>query len=129
MKTAEDYNRDAFYDELNISNVDIQDTKRACGSSKRTSDNDDRPALLSLKIGFLKGSRAVQPQPKIEMAGLKDEECRTKFRQRVYIHVLARTRKKLRDAESFTKCTQDVANETLPGLLPREKFPFEPAKT
>ncbi|KAK6761224.1 hypothetical protein RB195_022332 [Necator americanus] len=40
------------------------------------------------------------------MAGLKNEECRTKFRQRVSIHVEVRTRKKLSDADSFTTSTK-----------------------
>ncbi|KAK6762063.1 hypothetical protein RB195_022963 [Necator americanus] len=63
------------------------------------------------------------------MAGLKDDECRTKFRQRVSIHVGVRTRKKLSDADSFTKCIQDAARETLPVLLPRKKFVFASAET
>ncbi|KAK6741757.1 hypothetical protein RB195_009555 [Necator americanus] len=63
------------------------------------------------------------------MAGLKDDECRTKFRQRVSIHVGVRTRKKLSDTDSFTKCFQDAARETLPVLLPRKKFAFASAET
>ncbi|KAK6734694.1 hypothetical protein RB195_018094 [Necator americanus] len=51
------------------------------------------------------------------------------FRQRVSIHVGVRTRKKLSDAASFTKCIQDAARETLPVLLPRKKFAFASAKT
>ncbi|KAK6744247.1 hypothetical protein RB195_011135 [Necator americanus] len=47
------------------------------------------------------------------MASLKDEECRSKFRQRVSIHVGVRTWKKLCDAESFTKCIQDAEKKTL----------------
>ncbi|KAK6760388.1 hypothetical protein RB195_021743 [Necator americanus] len=45
------------------------------------------------------------------MAGLKNEECRTNFRQ-----------------DSFTKCIQDAAGETLPALLPRKKFAFASAE-
>ncbi|KAK6734129.1 hypothetical protein RB195_017730 [Necator americanus] len=63
------------------------------------------------------------------MAGLKDDECRTKFRQRVSIHVGVQTRKKLSDADSFTKCVQDAARETFPVLLPRKKFAFASAET
>ncbi|KAK6748757.1 hypothetical protein RB195_001405 [Necator americanus] len=63
------------------------------------------------------------------MAGLKDDECRRKFRQRVSIHVGVRTRKKLSDADSFTKCIQDATRETLPVLLPRKKFAFASAET
>ncbi|KAK6763441.1 hypothetical protein RB195_023947 [Necator americanus] len=63
------------------------------------------------------------------MAGLKDDECRRKFRQRVSIHVGVWTRKKLSDADSSTKCIQDAARETLPVLLPRKKFAFAPAET
>ncbi|KAK6764228.1 hypothetical protein RB195_024515 [Necator americanus] len=63
------------------------------------------------------------------MAGLKDDECRTKFCQHVSIHVEIRTRKKLSDADSFTKCIQDAARETLPVLLPRKKFAFASAET
>ncbi|KAK6764781.1 hypothetical protein RB195_024923 [Necator americanus] len=82
-------------------------------------DSDHRP-VLSLEIRFHKRNRGVPLQPKIDMAGLKDDECRTKFRQRVSIHVGVRTRKKLSDADSFTKCIQDAARETLPVLLPRK---------
>ncbi|KAK6766308.1 hypothetical protein RB195_025917 [Necator americanus] len=47
-------------------------------------DTDHRPDILSFKIRFHKRNRGVPPQPKIDMAGLKDDECRRKFRQRVY---------------------------------------------
>ncbi|KAK6759312.1 hypothetical protein RB195_021107 [Necator americanus] len=63
------------------------------------------------------------------MASLKDDECRTKFRQRVSIHVGVRTKKKLSDADSFTNCIQDAARETLPVLLPRKKFAFASPET
>ncbi|KAK6743853.1 hypothetical protein RB195_010886 [Necator americanus] len=55
---------------------------------------------LGFKICFHKRNRGVPLQPKIEMAGLKDEECRTKFRQRVSVHVGVRNRKKLSDFPS-----------------------------
>ncbi|KAK6742012.1 hypothetical protein RB195_009715 [Necator americanus] len=92
-------------------------------------DSDHRPVLLSFKIRFNKRNRGVPLQPKIGMAGLKDDECRRKFRQRVSIHVGVRTRKKLSDADSFTKCIQDAAREMLPVLLPRKKFAFSSAET
>ncbi|KAK6752126.1 hypothetical protein RB195_003505 [Necator americanus] len=59
----------------------------------------------------------------------EDDECRTKFRQRVPIHVAVRTRMKLSDALSFTKRIQDAVNETLRALLPRKKFAFASAET
>ncbi|KAK6728222.1 hypothetical protein RB195_005707 [Necator americanus] len=92
-------------------------------------DSDHRPILLSFKIRFHKRNRGVPLQTKIDMAGLKDDECRRKFRQRVSIHTGVRTRKKLSDADSFTKCIQDAARETLPVLLPRKKFAFASAET
>ncbi|KAK6735871.1 hypothetical protein RB195_018869 [Necator americanus] len=92
-------------------------------------DSHHRPVLLSFKIRFHKRNRGVPLQPKIDMAGLKDDECRTKFRQRVSIHVGVRTRKKLSDADSFTRCIQDAARETLPVLLPRKKFAFPSSET
>ncbi|KAK6754997.1 hypothetical protein RB195_013768 [Necator americanus] len=92
-------------------------------------DSDHHPVLLSFKIRFHKRNRGVPVQPKIDMAGLKDDECRTKFRQRVSIHVGVRTRKKLSDADSFTMCIQDAARETLPVLLPQKKFAFASAET
>ncbi|KAK6727327.1 hypothetical protein RB195_005179 [Necator americanus] len=45
-------------------------------------DSDHRPVLLSFKIRLNKRNRGVPLQPKIDTAGLKDDECRTKFRQR-----------------------------------------------
>ncbi|KAK6762482.1 hypothetical protein RB195_023271 [Necator americanus] len=92
-------------------------------------DSDYRPNLLSFKIRFHKRNRGVPLQPKIDMAGLKDGECRTKFRQCVSIHVGVRTRKKFSDADSFIKSIQDAARETLPVLLPRKKFAFAFAET
>ncbi|KAK6748093.1 hypothetical protein RB195_000989 [Necator americanus] len=75
--------------------------------------SDHRPVHLSLKIRFHKRNRGVLLQPKINMADLKDEECRKKSRQRVSIHVGVRTRKKLSDADFFKKSIQDAAKETL----------------
>ncbi|KAK6735976.1 hypothetical protein RB195_018940 [Necator americanus] len=92
-------------------------------------DSDHRPVLLSFKIRFHKRNRGVSLQPKIDMTGLKDDECRRKFRQRVSIHVGVRTRKKLCDADSFTNCIQDAARETLPVPLPWKKFAFASAET
>ncbi|KAK6761942.1 hypothetical protein RB195_022876 [Necator americanus] len=63
------------------------------------------------------------------MAGLKDEECRTNFRQRVSIHVGVRTRKKLCDADFFTKCIKEAANETVPVQMLQKKFAFASAET
>ncbi|KAK6761689.1 hypothetical protein RB195_022681 [Necator americanus] len=92
-------------------------------------DSDHRPVLLSFKIRSHKRNRGVPLQPKINMADLKDNECRTKFRQRVSIDVGVRTKKKLNDTDCFTKCIQDAARETLPVLLPRKKFAFVSAET
>ncbi|KAK6749772.1 hypothetical protein RB195_002027 [Necator americanus] len=92
-------------------------------------DSDHRSVLLSFKIRFHKRNRGDPLQPKIDMAGLKDDECRRKFPQRVSIPCGARTRKKLSDADSFTKCIQDAARETLPVLLPWKKFALAPAET
>ncbi|KAK6762511.1 hypothetical protein RB195_023293 [Necator americanus] len=69
-------------------------------------DSDHRPVLISFKIRFHKRNREVPLQPKIDMAGLKDDECRTKFRQRVSIYVGVRTRKKLSDADSFANASR-----------------------
>ncbi|KAK6736430.1 hypothetical protein RB195_019236 [Necator americanus] len=92
-------------------------------------DSDHRPLLLSFKIRFHRRNRGVPLQPKIDMAGLKDDECRSKFRQHVSIHVEVRTRKKLNDADSFIKCILDAARETLPVLLQRKKFAFASVET
>ncbi|KAK6765154.1 hypothetical protein RB195_025190 [Necator americanus] len=83
-------------------------------------DTGHRPVLLSFKIRFHKRNRDPL-QLKIDVAGLKDEECRTELRQRVSIHVGVRTKKKLSDGDSFTKCIQDAARETLPVLLPQKR--------
>ncbi|KAK6760649.1 hypothetical protein RB195_021925 [Necator americanus] len=91
-------------------------------------DSDHRPVLLSFKIRFHKRNRGVPLQPKIGMAGLKDEECRTKFRQCVSLHAEVRTRKKLSDADHFTKCIQEAARETFPVLLPWRSLPLHPLK-
>ncbi|KAK6763411.1 hypothetical protein RB195_023927 [Necator americanus] len=92
-------------------------------------DSDHRPVLLSFKIRFHKRNGGVPLQPKIDMVGLKDDECRRKFRQHLSVHVGVRNRKKLSDADSFIKCIQDAARKTLPVLLPRKKFAFASAET
>ncbi|KAK6741452.1 hypothetical protein RB195_009361 [Necator americanus] len=83
------------------------------------SDMRKSRAVWDVAIEFFSASRY----------GLKDDECRTKFRQRVSIHVGGRARKKPSDADSFTKCIQDAARETLPVLLPRKRFAFASAET
>ncbi|KAK6761806.1 hypothetical protein RB195_022769 [Necator americanus] len=142
--TAEENSKDVFYDELNslMSKIPSQQLDYVLARNIPQSDirksravldvafySDHRPVLLSFKIRFHKRNRGVPLQPKIDMAGLKDDESRTKFRQRVSIHVGVRTRKKLSDADSFTKNIQDAARETLPVLLPRKKFAFASAET
>ncbi|KAK6734569.1 hypothetical protein RB195_018015 [Necator americanus] len=110
-------------------NISQSDTRKSRAVWDVAFDSDHHPVLLSFKIRFHKRNRGVPLQPKIDMAGLKDDECRRKFRQRVSIHVGVRTRKKLSDADSFTKCIQDAAMETLPVLLQRKKFAFASAET
>ncbi|KAK6742282.1 hypothetical protein RB195_009878 [Necator americanus] len=67
-------------------------------------DSDHHPVLLSLKIRFHKRNRGVFLQPKIDMAGLKDDECKTNFRQR--------------------RCKRNA-----PGVLSRKKFAFASTET
>ncbi|KAK6764942.1 hypothetical protein RB195_025036 [Necator americanus] len=99
-------------------NIPQSDIRKSRTVWNVTFDSDHRPVLLSFKIRFNKRNRGHALQPKIDVAGLKGEDCRTKFRQRVSIHVGVRTRKKLSDADPFTKCIQDAAKKTLPVLLP-----------
>ncbi|KAK6762150.1 hypothetical protein RB195_023023 [Necator americanus] len=106
----------------NIPQLSIRDSRAVWGVAF---NSGYRPVLLSIKIPFHKRNRPLPHQPKIDMADLKDEECRMKFRQRVSIHVGVRTRKKICDADSFTKCVQDAAKETLPVQMPRKKFVFD----
>ncbi|KAK6758849.1 hypothetical protein RB195_016214 [Necator americanus] len=109
-------------------NIPQSDIRKSRAAWDVAFDSDHRPVLLSFKIRFHMRNRGVPLQPKIDMAGLKDDECRRKFR-RVSIHIGVRTRKKLSDADSFTKCIQDAARETLPVLLSRKKFAFASAET
>ncbi|KAK6727150.1 hypothetical protein RB195_005074 [Necator americanus] len=121
--------------------------------AERTSDKGERLVDLCEQTGLIiaptftinhrrhqltwQGSILLTPeqQPKLKMRALKlqleseRQKCRTKFRQRVSIHVGVRTRKKLSDADSFTKCIQYAARETLPVLLPQKKFAFASAET
>ncbi|KAK6752326.1 hypothetical protein RB195_003630 [Necator americanus] len=110
-------------------NIPQSDIRKSRAVWDITFDSDHRPVLLGFKLRFHKRNREVSLQPKIDMAGLKDDECRTKFRQRVSIPCGARTRKKLSDADSFTKCIQDAVRETLPVLLLWKKFAFASAET
>ncbi|KAK6742718.1 hypothetical protein RB195_010156 [Necator americanus] len=117
------------FDYVLARNIPQSDIRKSRAVGDVAFDSDHRPVLLSFKMRFHKRNRGVPLQPKIDMAGLKDDECRTKFRQRASIHVGVRTRKNLNDADSFMKCIQDVAKETLPVLLPRKKFAAASAKT
>ncbi|KAK6761200.1 hypothetical protein RB195_022322 [Necator americanus] len=110
----------------NISQSDIRKSRAVWDVAF---DSDHRPVLFTFKIRVHKRNRRVSLQPKIDMSGLKDEECRTKFRHRMSIHIGVRTRKKLSDADSFTKCIQGATRETPPVLLPRNKFAFASAET
>ncbi|KAK6732052.1 hypothetical protein RB195_016431 [Necator americanus] len=78
---------------------------------------DHRPVLPSFKIRFHKRNRGVPLQPKIDMAGLKDEDCRTKFRRRVSIHVGVQNRKKLSDADFFHKKDLGRCKGNAPGSI------------
>ncbi|KAK6761327.1 hypothetical protein RB195_022403 [Necator americanus] len=57
------------------------------------------------------------------------QETRMRDRPVISIENYTRTRKKLSDADSFTKRIQHAAGETLPVLLPRKKFAFASAET
>ncbi|KAK6765268.1 hypothetical protein RB195_025268 [Necator americanus] len=83
-------------------------------------DSDHRLVLLRFTIRFHKRNRRVPLQPKIDMAGLKDDECRTKFRQRVSIHVGVRTRKKLSD-RFLHKVHQGHCKGNAPGSIAAEE--------
>ncbi|KAK6763034.1 hypothetical protein RB195_023655 [Necator americanus] len=133
-KTAEDNSKDAFYDELNalVSKIPSQQVVIVGidGNAKMGLEQQSdvlRKWYYPAQVG--QRNRGVPLQLKIDIAGLKDEEYTTNFRQHVSIHDGVRTRKKLSDADSFTKCIQDAASETLPVLLPRKKFAFASAKT
>ncbi|KAK6738277.1 hypothetical protein RB195_020408 [Necator americanus] len=86
-ETAEDNSKDAFYDELNAL-LSKKPSQRVVIVRIDANDSDHRPVLLSFKIRFHKRNREVPLQPKIDMAGLKDEECRKKFRQSVCLFML-----------------------------------------
>ncbi|KAK6764572.1 hypothetical protein RB195_024771 [Necator americanus] len=51
------------------------------------------------------------------------------FRQRVSINIELRTKKRVDEADSSTKCIQDAAKKTLPVFAPRKKFAFASAET
>ncbi|KAK6731063.1 hypothetical protein RB195_007496 [Necator americanus] len=65
----------------------------------------------------------------LDLAGLKNEECRKKFCYRVSINIGLQTRKRMDDGDSFTKCIQDAAKETLQALAPRKKSALASADT
>ncbi|KAK6744494.1 hypothetical protein RB195_011297 [Necator americanus] len=88
-------------------------------------DSDHRPVLLSFKIRFHKRNRGVPLQPKIDMARLKDEECR-KFNVCLFTLVgPGRSYMRIPSQSSSRRETR----KTLPVLLPRKKFAFASAET
>ncbi|KAK6764132.1 hypothetical protein RB195_024453 [Necator americanus] len=62
-------------------------------------DYDHRPVLLCFMVRFQKRSREVQDQPRLDMADLKADECRKKFRKRVSISTGLRTEKEVDDVK------------------------------
>ncbi|KAK6764047.1 hypothetical protein RB195_024396 [Necator americanus] len=62
---------------------------------------------------------------KHDLAGLKKEEYRKKFRQRVSIKIGLQIKKRVDDADSFTKCIRDAAKKTLPVSVPGRTFTEE----
>ncbi|KAK6763714.1 hypothetical protein RB195_024152 [Necator americanus] len=99
----------AHLDYVLATNIPQSDIRKSKAVWDFVFDSNHRPVLLSFKIRLHKRNRGVPLQPKIDMAGLKDDECRTKFRQLVSIH--------------------DAARETLQVLLPWKKFAFASAET
>ncbi|KAK6748382.1 hypothetical protein RB195_001169 [Necator americanus] len=78
---------------------------------------------------FLKRYRGAHHQPKLDLVGLKNDECRKKFHQRASINIGLRNRKSVDDADSFTKCIHDAAKKTLPVSAPWKKFTLTSTKT
>ncbi|KAK6735692.1 hypothetical protein RB195_018742 [Necator americanus] len=110
-------------------NIPQSDVRKSRAVRDIAFDSDHRPVLLNLNIRFHKRNRGILSQPKIDMASLKDDKCRTNFRQHLSIYVGEWTRKKLCDADSFTKCIRDAARETLPVQMLRRKFSSASAET
>ncbi|KAK6735110.1 hypothetical protein RB195_018353 [Necator americanus] len=109
-------------------NIPQSDVRKARAVWEVAFDSDHCPVFLSFKVRFHKRNRGVPLQPKIDMAGLKDEECRTKFRQRVSINVGLRPGRSLAMRIPL-QSIEDAARETLPILSPRKKFAFASAGT
>ncbi|KAK6737358.1 hypothetical protein RB195_019826 [Necator americanus] len=103
----------------NIPQSDVRKSRAIWGVAFHS---DHRPVLVSFKIQFHNRNRGVPLQPKIDLAGLKDED-------QISLHVGVRTRRKLSDADFFTKCIQNAARETLAVLLLRKKLAFASAET
>ncbi|KAK6764715.1 hypothetical protein RB195_024880 [Necator americanus] len=90
-------------------------------------DSDHRSVLRSFKMRSHKRNRGSSSSEnrhgRTERRRMQNEISRMSIRVRVHIW------KKLSDADSFTKCIQDAARETLPILLPLKKFAFASAET
>ncbi|KAK6761000.1 hypothetical protein RB195_022175 [Necator americanus] len=80
-------------------------------------------------VRFQKRSHRPHHQPKIDLASLRNEECRKKFRQRVSINIGLRTRKTVERCDSFTKCIKDASKKTSLVSAPMKKFTFAFAET
>ncbi|KAK6734563.1 hypothetical protein RB195_018011 [Necator americanus] len=109
---------------MNIPQSDIRKSRAVWDVA---SDSDHRQVLSGIELRLHKRNRRVPPQPKIDKAGVKDGKCRTNFR--VCLFMLKYGLGRSFDADSFTKCTQDAARETLTVQMPRKNFAFASAET
>ncbi|KAK6760991.1 hypothetical protein RB195_022169 [Necator americanus] len=73
-------------------------------------------------VRFQKRSHRPHHQPKIDLASLRNEECRKKFRQRVSINIGLRTTKRVDDGDSYTKCIKDASKKTFTVSAPGIEF-------
>ncbi|KAK6733948.1 hypothetical protein RB195_017613 [Necator americanus] len=63
-----------------ITNVPLEDIRRSRAVWDTAFHSDHSPFLLSIMARFKKWNRVAQNSPKLDLAGLKNEKCRKKFR-------------------------------------------------
>ncbi|KAK6761013.1 hypothetical protein RB195_022182 [Necator americanus] len=107
-------------------NIPLSDIRKSTAVWDVAFVSDHHPVLLSFMVRFQKRSGEAQHQLKLELASLKNGECRKKFELRSTLDY-GLGRKTM--TEYFNKCIQDAAKETLPVLTLRKKFTFASVET
>lgn len=109
-----------------------QSALRKCRSVWDVSfDSDHRPVVMTFVIHSDSRKKTAMRirKARIDSTALRDPSTRECFRKRVGVHMGARTKKKLTDADSFATSILKAAKESLPTIRPQGKYSYTSVET